>query len=76
MAFKGSLAPNEFIVVQGVFKRVARESWFKDDIPTLNRFGSIVVHAYQSGMVEDEHLFAHCMQVAKERFVEPPTTAK
>jgi hypothetical protein len=44
--YTGAFVPAEFEVVQSVFKRVAKDAWFKDDIPTLKQFGLIVIHAY------------------------------
>ena len=63
--YKGALQPVEFEVVRGVFKRIASRSWFKDDIPTLNSFGLVVLHAYQGGIVDDELLYQHCLAASK-----------
>lgn len=62
----GILEPKELNLVCGVFKRVAAESSFKDDIPTLSKFGLIVLHAYQHGIVDQELLYQHSLAASKE----------
>jgi len=62
----GILEPIELELVCGVFKRVAAKSPFKDHIPTLNKFGLIVLHAYQSGIVDQEQLFQHSLAASKD----------
>ena len=62
----GTLQPEEFSVVQQVFKRIARDAWFKDDIETLNRFGLIVLHTYGSGITDEEQLFARCSDASRQ----------
>lgn len=61
----GALQPEEFSLVQGVFKRVANDAWFKDDIVTLNKFGLIVLNAYRGGVTETEQLYEHCRNVSQ-----------
>ena len=66
--YTGAFVPAEFEVVQSVFKRVAEDAWFKDDLATLKQFGLIVIHAYQGGIVDSDGLYAHCVRAANERF--------
>jgi hypothetical protein len=66
--YTGAFVPAEFDLIQSVFKRVAKDAWFKDDIPVLKQFGLIVIHAYQSGIVDSDGLYDHCVRTAQERF--------
>ena len=61
----GILEPTELDLVRNVFKRVATNSSFKNDIPSLNRFGLIVLHAYQGGIVDQEQLYEHSLAASK-----------
>ena len=61
----GVIEPMGFEIVRGVFKRVAAHASFKDDIPTLNCFGLIVLHAYQHGITDGDQLYDHCLAASK-----------
>jgi phosphoglycolate phosphatase-like HAD superfamily hydrolase len=65
------LQPKQFDVVQGVFKRLARQPWFSRDIIRQQEFASYCLRTFQAGVTDPDRLYEACERAARERFAEP-----
>jgi hypothetical protein len=63
--YTGALEPDEFIIVQDVFKRITQDAWFRDDSDKLDWFGRVVFHAYQGGITDNDRLYEHCLEASR-----------
>ena len=66
-----TLQPEEFEVVQGVFKGLAREPWFSRDTVKQQEFASFCLRTYQAGVKDPDRLFEECERYARKHYAEP-----
>jgi len=57
----GAFEPDEFDIVQDVFRRITKDAWFNDDKGRLDWFGRVVFNAYQGGITDNDRLYQHCL---------------
>jgi hypothetical protein len=70
MSSTGAFQPQEFDVVQDVFKRIAREPWFSKDINRQHEFAGLCLRKYQEGTTEPDRLLEACLIVAREHYAD------
>jgi hypothetical protein len=58
--------PEELAMLQAVYKRILRESWFARDELSERDFAKTVVRLFQNGIVDEERLFV--LAIAHTRF--------
>jgi hypothetical protein len=63
--FDGTLRPHKNDVIVGVFRRLAADSLHNRDLESLCRAAHLVLHWYQSGIVDEDQLFRHCSKLGK-----------
>jgi hypothetical protein len=64
------LQPEQFDVVQDVFKRIAKEPWFSTDSARRNEFARHCLQTYQAGVTDPDRLFEACQQAARDHYAE------
>ena len=60
--------PEELAMLQDVYKRILRESWFVRTELSERDFAKAVVRLFQQGFVDEERLFVEALAVARGRF--------
>lgn len=65
------LQPEQFDIIQAVFKRVADEPWFTQDVSKQREFGRYCLRTYQAGVTDPDRLFEACLQTARDRYSGP-----
>ena len=58
----------QFNLVRSVFRNITSEDWFVVDPRQRQKFGTEVILAFQSGLVDEFDLHAHCLQIAREKY--------
>lgn len=60
--------PEELAMLQDIYKRILRESWFVRDELSERNFAKAVVGLFQKGIVDEERLFVEALAIARARF--------
>jgi len=60
--------PEELAMLQDVYKRILRESWFARTELSERDFARTVVQLFQQGIIDEERLFVEALAVARARF--------
>lgn len=60
--------PEELAMLQVVYKRILRESWFARSEATERDFAKAVVRLFQQGVADEERLFVEALAFARDRF--------
>lgn len=60
--------PEELAMLQAVYKRILRESWFARDELSERDFAKTVVRLFQNGIVDEERRFVEALAIAQTRF--------
>lgn len=63
-----TIRPDEFRMVQSIFKQVAAEDWFSRDPERQRVFGAFLLRAFQGGLVDRVHLYDLAIRTARESF--------
>lgn len=60
--------PEDLAMLQDVYKRVLKETWFAHNETTERDFAKAVVRLFQQGMTDEEQLLAAALAIARDRF--------
>jgi hypothetical protein len=65
---KMPLEPDEYEIVQGVFKRLVQAPWFDRTAPHEKECAKLVLQQYSAGAEDPEDLLAACEPEARQRY--------
>jgi hypothetical protein len=60
--------PEDLAMLQDVYKRILRESWFARSELTERDFAKAVICLFQQGIADEERLFVEALAIARSRF--------
>lgn len=63
-----SCQPEDLAMLQDVYKRILRESWFARTELNERDFAKVIVRLFQQGIADEERLFVEALAVARTRF--------